>query len=105
MNHPYQAGEAIPLLQPRANRPAASVQVLKRCSEQGGFAEGDQVTRDGTDIHVVRNMTSDGMCADFECVRAPADGWAAVGEVEYNLCRRYTRVRPASGLAARKGCA
>lgn len=63
-------------------------------SEQGGFAEGDFVTRDGTDLHRVRNMTADGMCAEFECIKPPADGWAAVGEVEYNLCRRYTRVHP-----------
>ena len=70
-------------------------------SEQGGFAEGDTVTRDGTDLHIVRNMTADGMCAEFECIKAPADGWAAVGEVEYNLCRRYTRVRQ-SGTPAPK---
>jgi hypothetical protein len=76
--------------------------LLKRYSTQGGFAEGDHVTRDGTDVHVVRNMTDCGTCADFECIRAPAEGWIAVGEVEHNLCRRYSRILLVSALASRK---
>lgn len=62
-------------------------------SHYGGFAEGDHVTRDGTDVHLVKDMTDDGYSATFVCVVAPASGWASVGEEEPNLCRRYERVK------------
>jgi hypothetical protein len=61
------------------------------------FAEGDHVARnlcgfldDG--VHLVQNMSADGMCAEFRCVLPPSTGWIGAGEVEYNLCRRYSRV-------------
>lgn len=104
MTHYDPPGEAASLMLPRTVRPAGPEpgHPLRRYSTQGGFAEGDHVTRDGTDVHIVRTMSDCGTCADFECIHAPADGWTAVGEVEYNLCRRYTRVRPASAQALRK---
>lgn len=55
------------------------------------FADGDFVTRDGTDVHQVRDMTEDGFAADFVCLKAPASGWCAVGDVEHNLYRRYQK--------------
>lgn len=58
----------------------------------GGFHEGDHVTRDGSDVHLVKDMTADGFAATFVCVVAPAAGWTAVGEEESNVCRRYERV-------------
>lgn len=61
-------------------------------SHYGGFAEGDHVTRDGTDVHLVKDMTEDGFSATFVCVVEPAGGWTKVGEEELNLCRRYERV-------------
>ena len=80
--------------QRRAAPAPGAHQALAAYSEQGGFADGDVVTRDGTDHHTVRNMTPDGLCAEFVCIKAPRAGWTEVGEVEYNLCRRYTRVNP-----------
>ena len=50
---------------------------------------GDFVTRSGLDVHRVENIEPDEYCADFVCVVAPPDGWCKVGDVEYNLCRRY----------------
>jgi len=61
-------------------------------SPYGGFAEGDYVSRDGSDVHLVTEMTADGFAATFICVVAPASGWCTVGEREFNLCRRYSRV-------------
>lgn len=61
-------------------------------SPYGGFSEGDHVTRDGTDVQLVKDMTDDGFAATFVCVVAPASGWCAVGEEEHNVCRRYERV-------------
>ena len=61
------------------------------------FSNGDFVTRDGTDVHQVRNMDDDGFCADFVCVAAPASGWCSVGDIEVNLCRRYAPVDYSAG--------
>jgi hypothetical protein len=61
-------------------------------SPYGGFSEGDHVTRDGTDVQLVKDMTNDGFSATFVCVQAPASGWCSIGEEEHNLCRRYERV-------------
>lgn len=44
----------------------------------GGFSEGDHVTRDGSDVHLVKDMTADGFAAMFVCIVAPATGWIAV---------------------------
>lgn len=65
---------------------------IKRLSLAHGFAEGDYVTRDGTDVQLVKDMDDDGDTATFVCVVAPKDGWCQVGEEEFNLCRRYNRV-------------
>ena len=65
---------------------------LRRYSEYGKFAEGDYVTRDGSDVQFVKDMDEDGYCATFVCVVAPASGWCAVCEDEFNLCSRYSRV-------------
>jgi hypothetical protein len=62
-------------------------------SPYGGFSEGDHVTRDGTDVHLVKDMTPDGFAATFVCVVAPATKWITIGEEEHNLCRRYTRLK------------
>lgn len=61
-------------------------------SPYGSFSEGDHVTRDGTDVQLVKDMTDDGFAATFVCVVAPASGWIQVGEEERNVCRRYSRV-------------
>lgn len=62
-------------------------------SPYGGFSEGDHVTRDGTDVHLVKDMSADGFSASFVCTVAPATGWTQVGEEELNLCRRYARLK------------
>lgn len=61
-------------------------------SPYGGFSEGDHVSRDGTDIQLVKDMTGDGFAATFVCVVAPASGWCQIGEEERNVCRRYERM-------------
>jgi hypothetical protein len=62
-------------------------------SPYGGFSEGDHVTRDGTDVQLVKDMTPDGFAATFVCVVAPLSGWCAVGEEERNVCSRYERLQ------------
>jgi hypothetical protein len=59
---------------------------------------GDLVTRDGTDLHLVRDITDDGFSAEFVCVVAPETGWIREGESESNLCRRYTSAIPRAWL-------
>lgn len=61
-------------------------------SPYGGFSEGDHVTRDGSDVQLVKHMTDDGFSATFVCVVVPLSGWCAVGDEEHNVCRRYERV-------------
>lgn len=56
----------------------------------GGYRTGDFVTRGGDDVHQCRNPSADGLFAEFVCVVAPASGWCAVGDVEWNQTRRYT---------------
>lgn len=62
-------------------------------SPYGGFSEGDHVTRDGTDVQLVKDMTDDGFAATFVCVVAPLSAWCAVGEEERNVCSRYERLQ------------
>jgi len=73
------------------------------------FRPGDEVTRDGTDIHVVVDTNGcdkyapDGMTV--RCTREPLgylndDGtrskpWTHIGEEEFNTCSRYNFVDPA----------
>jgi hypothetical protein len=73
---------------------ALAVQVTKvqQYSEYGRFAVGDYVTRDGSDVQFVKDLTDDGFGGTFVCVVAPSSGWCAVGEDEFNLCRRYSKV-------------
>ena len=62
----------------------------RRMTADGAFAEGDYVTRAGDDVHLCTNLNDCGDAAAFVCVVAPANGWISVGEVEYNLTRRYS---------------
>ncbi|MDP4021096.1 hypothetical protein Q8W71_00535 [Methylobacterium sp. NEAU 140] len=69
------------------------------------FEVGDLVTRDGTDIHrVVEHNGSPGRAPDgftVVCVSPPEDGWCEVGDVEFNICRRYEWVTdPVAGNPA-----
>ena len=50
----------------------------------------DLVTRDGSDVHVVTYLTEGGFSGDFECLVAPVSGWCNVGDVEHNVCGRYS---------------
>lgn len=65
---------------------------MKIYSPYGGYFEGDHVTRVGSDVQLVKDMSSDGYHATFVCLVAPHDGWCEVGDEESNLCRRYQRV-------------
>lgn len=60
------------------------------------YEVGDLVTRDGTDVHrVVEHNGSDGHAPDgmtVVCIQAPSEPWCAVGDEEFNLCRRYDPV-------------
>jgi hypothetical protein len=69
-----------------------AVTEVKQFSEYGQFAVGDHVTRDGSDVQLVKDMDGDGYCGTFVCVVAPSSGWCEVGEEEFNLCSRYSRV-------------
>lgn len=51
---------------------------------------GDHVTRDGSDVQEVVEIDPDGFCGTFRCIVPPLSGWCAVGDEEYNLCRRYS---------------
>ncbi|CAM5762040.1 hypothetical protein [Bosea minatitlanensis] len=73
------------------------------------FQPGDEVTRDGTDIHVVVDTNGcdkyapDGMTV--RCTKEPlgylnddgtrSDPWTKIGEEEFNICSRYDFVDPA----------
>ncbi len=73
------------------------------------FRPGDEVTRDGTDIHVVVDTNEhDGYPPDgmtVRCTKEPLgflddDGtrgepWTLIGEEEFNTCSRYDFVDPA----------
>ena len=65
---------------------------VRQYSEYGKFAVGDYVTRDGSDVQLVKDLDEDGYCGTFVCVVAPTRGWCEVGEEEFNLCDRYHRV-------------
>lgn len=64
------------------------------------FVPGDIVTRDGTDEHVVLGPApSDpwfGVAVHVRCIKAPENGWIAIGEEEDNLPSRYRLVRRAA---------
>ncbi|MEW4459484.1 hypothetical protein AB1K42_15435 [Roseibium algicola] len=64
------------------------------------FKVGDLVTRDGTDIHRVVEVSNEGQTITVECVREPlgyleedgvtrSEPWCRVGEREFNMARRY----------------
>ncbi|MGF6347942.1 hypothetical protein [Variovorax sp. W2I14] len=72
--------------------PVVQITPVHRMEAGGRFAEGDYVTRDGTDVHRCTNLCDAGDSADFVCVVAPQSGWTTAGEVESNLTRRYSRV-------------
>ena len=64
------------------------------------FQVGDIVTRDGTDLQKVVEISDSGDLMLVECIRAPVgyrqeDGtrgepWCEVGDQEWNLPRRYS---------------
>lgn len=54
------------------------------------FNVGDLASRAGDDVQKVLDVS--GNCAEFECIKAPASGWCAVGDREWNLTRRYQPV-------------
>lgn len=56
-------------------------------------AVGDFVARGGDDVQVVRAVNDAGDLIEAECVVAPANGWCAVGEREWNLMSRYQPVQ------------
>lgn len=64
----------------------------------GLFGVGDYVTRDGTDIHRVISLSGpQADTGEFLCVVAPlceagGEPWTNVGEIEFNLTRRYNPV-------------
>lgn len=53
---------------------------------------GDIVTRDGTDWQFVAEIDTDNFSGTFICVKASERGWCKLGDVEYNLARRYSKV-------------
>ena len=57
----------------------------------------DFVTRDGSDIHLVIDVDDDGFTGSFLCVKAPDEKWAKVGDLEMNLCRRYSAIDISTG--------
>lgn len=73
------------------------------------FQPGDEVTRDGTDIHVVVDSNGNDLYAPdgmtVRCTKEPLgylddDGtrgepWTLIGEEEFNTCSRYDFVDPA----------
>lgn len=61
--------------------------------------QGDYVTRDGTDVHQLTRMGHCGDHGDYTCIVAPATGWCAVGDVEHNMARRYSKVKYTPGTA------
>lgn len=66
---------------------------LRPYSADGNFSVGDYVTRDGSDVQLVKDLTEDGSCGTFVCVLPPTTGWCEAGEEEFNLCRRYSRIQ------------
>ena len=53
------------------------------------FQIGDLVTRDGTDVHRVIEVTDCGVAITVVCVKPPDGGWCEVGETEFNMAGRY----------------
>lgn len=66
---------------------------LRRMACTGEFAELDYVTRDGTDVQFVVSLDDEGFCGTFRCVQPSEWGWCSVGDEEFNLVRRYERVK------------
>ena len=54
------------------------------------YEVGGLVTRDGTDVQRILYVQDDQHSMEVVCVRAPASGWCAVGDKEFNLCSRYS---------------
>lgn len=57
---------------------------------------GALYTRGGDDLQRLTQLSSCGIAGEFECVKAPASGWCAPGDLEWNLLCRY---QPAGGWA------
>lgn len=55
------------------------------------FIVGDHVTRAGDDVHIVTYLTEDCHSGTFLCIVAPLDGWCKEGDIENNLCSRYSK--------------
>lgn len=53
---------------------------------------GGLYTRGGDDVQRLGQLSSCGLSGEFECIKAPATGWCAIGDREWNLLRRYARV-------------
>jgi len=59
------------------------------------YGVGSLVTRDGTDVQRVISLDGDRAdTGEFECLKAPDSGWCKVGDIEFNLTRRYDPVEP-----------
>ncbi|CAN5702060.1 hypothetical protein BH11PSE13_BH11PSE13_45100 [soil metagenome] len=54
-----------------------------RMTHDGRFAEGDHVTRDGTDLQLVVFINEAGDAGVFRCLVPPTSGWCEVGEEEF----------------------
>lgn len=54
------------------------------------FDVGDYVTRDGTDVQLVK--ATNGYTGTFVCVVSPKSKWCEIGDEEDNLCRRYQKL-------------
>jgi hypothetical protein len=73
------------------------VRALLAGSAPGSFFSGSGVvgglyTRGGDDVQRLSQLSSCGLSGEFECIKAPAAGWCAIGDREWNLLRRYARV-------------
>lgn len=53
------------------------------------FQVGDIVSRDGTDLHRITEVTDCGDAISVVCIRAPRDGWCKVGHEEFNMSNAY----------------
>ncbi len=54
--------------------------------------QGDIVTRDGTDEHLVYDINDAGDLIDVVCIKEPNSKWIKYGETESNLTRRYNLI-------------
>jgi hypothetical protein len=78
---------------------AEFAEMVRICKPPIDHSQGDYVTRDGTDVHQLTRMGHCGDHGDYTCIVAPATGWCAVGDVEHNMARRYSKVEYTPGTA------